>query len=252
MPRQKDFAWTHCTAIPGSMKVKCNWCQDEISGGIYRFKWHLSKERGNNTEICKKCPTDVSYQAKQSLEGIAENKAKKARIGVELGSTSTNPRMHDLGEDGEDGSFRESRSTHNSIARGPNTGGGNTNAFFQPRTTPGSQTTLESTGWRKTVTEQAKKAIANYWYSTHTAFHASRNPYWQPMVDTIAAVGPGFQAPSCESLRVGMLKDAVEDVQDVVKQHRLQWARTAKWMESGFTTQANGIAVAEYMYSTTF
>ncbi|GLJ18015.1 hypothetical protein SUGI_0317580 [Cryptomeria japonica] len=163
MPRQKDFAWTHCTTIPGSTKVKCNWCQDEIGGGIYRFKWHLSKERGNNTEICKKCPADVSYQAKQSLEGIAENKAKKARIGVELGSSSTNPRMHDLGEDGEDGSFRESGSTHNSIARGPNTGGGNTNAFFQPRTTPGSQTTLESTGWRKTVTEQAKKAIANYW-----------------------------------------------------------------------------------------
>ncbi|GLJ20791.1 hypothetical protein SUGI_0379100 [Cryptomeria japonica] len=163
MPHQKDFAWTHCTTIPGSMKVKCNWCQDEISGGIYRFKWHLSKERGNNTEICKKCPADVSYQAKQSLEGIVENRAKKARIGVELGLTSTNPRMHDLGEDGEDGSFKESGSTHNSIARGPNTGGGNTNAFFQLHTTPRSQTTLESTGWRKTATEQAKKAIANYW-----------------------------------------------------------------------------------------
>ncbi|XP_059077891.1 uncharacterized protein LOC131876489 [Cryptomeria japonica] len=175
MPRQKDFAWTHCTAIPDSMKVKCNWCQDEISGGIYHFKWHLSKERGNNTEICKKCPADVSYQAKQSLEGIAKNKAKKARIEVELGSTSINPRMHDLGEDGEDGSFRESELTHNSIACGPNT-----------------------------------------------------------------VVGPGFQAPSYESLRVGMLKDAVEDVQDVVKQHRLQWARTGcSIMSDGWTDRRN-------------
>ncbi|GLJ27231.1 hypothetical protein SUGI_0533890 [Cryptomeria japonica] len=241
MPRQKDFAWTHCTAVPGSTKVKCNWCLEEISGGIYRFKWHLSKERGNNTVICKACPTDVSYQAKQSLDGIAESKAKKARIGVELGSSSADPRMNHLGEeDGEDGSFKESGSTHNSIARGPNTGGGNTNAFFQPRTTAGSQTTLESTGWRKTVTEQAKKAIANYWYSSHTAFHASRNPYWQPMIDAIAAVGPGFQAPSCESLRVGMLKDAVEDVQDVVKQHRLQWARTGcSIMSDGWTDRRN-------------
>ncbi|GLJ39514.1 hypothetical protein SUGI_0807520 [Cryptomeria japonica] len=138
------------------------------------------------------------------------------RVGVELGSSSTNPTMNDLGEDGEDGGFREFGLTHNSIARGPNTGGGNINAFFQLLTTPKSQTTLESIGWRKTVTEQAKKVIANYRYSSHTAFHASRNPYWQPMVDAIAAIGLGFQAPSYESLRVGMLKDAVEDVQDVV------------------------------------
>ncbi|GLJ48758.1 hypothetical protein SUGI_1028320 [Cryptomeria japonica] len=147
MPRQKDFAWTHCTTVPSSTKVKCNWCLEGISGGIYRFKWHLSKERGNNTEICKKCLADVSYQAKQSLDGIVESKAKKARIGAELGSSSADPRSNcSHEEDGEDGSFRECGSTPNSIARGPNTGGGNINTFFQPRTTPGSQTTLESTG----------------------------------------------------------------------------------------------------------
>ncbi|XP_057818128.2 uncharacterized protein LOC131031112 [Cryptomeria japonica] len=235
MPSQKDFAWTHCTTIPGSTKIKCNWCLEEISGGIYCFKWHLSKERGNNTVICKACPLDVSYQAKQSLDGIVESKAKKARIGVELGSIFVDPRTNHLGEeDGEDGS------TPNSIARGPNTGGGNINTFFQPHTTLGSQTTLESTGWRKTVTEQAKKAIGNFWYSSHMAFHASRNPYWQPMVDAIAAVGPRFQAPSCESLRVGMLKDAVEDIQGVVKQHRLQWARIGcSIMSDGWTDRKN-------------
>ncbi|XP_059065014.1 uncharacterized protein LOC131857040 [Cryptomeria japonica] len=212
-----------------------------MSGGIYRLKWHLSKERGNNTVICKACLADVSYQAKKSLEGIAESKAKKARIGVELGSSSVDPRTNHLGEeDGEDGSYRECGSTPNSIARGPTIGGGNINTFFQPRTTPGSQTTLESTGWRRTIIEQAKKAIGNFWYSSHMAFHASRNPYWQPMVDAIAAVGPGFQAPSYESLRVGMLKDAVEDVQDVVKQHRLQWARTGcSIMSDGWTDGRN-------------
>ncbi|GLJ45095.1 hypothetical protein SUGI_0949300 [Cryptomeria japonica] len=153
MPRQKDFAWTHCTAVPGSTKVKCNWCLEDISGGIYRFKWHLSKEQGNNTEIRKKCPADVSYQAKQSLDEIAESKAKKASIGPELGSSSADPRSNCLcEEDDKDGSFRECGSTPNSIARGPNTGGGNINTFFQPRTTPRSQTTLESIGRRKTVT----------------------------------------------------------------------------------------------------
>ncbi|GLJ45394.1 hypothetical protein SUGI_0955760 [Cryptomeria japonica] len=240
MPRQKDFAWTHCTTVPGSTKVKCNWCLEEISGGIYRFKWHLSKERGNNTAICKACPTNVSYQAKQSLDGIAESGTKKARIGVELGSSSANPRSKHLGEeDGKDGSFRECGSTPNSIARGPNTGGGNINTFFQPHTTPGSQTTLESIRWRKTVTKQAKKAIGNFWYSSHMAFHALRNPYWQPMVDTITTVGLEFQAPSYESLRVGMLKDAVDNVQDV-KQHRLQWTRTGcSIMSDGQTDRRN-------------
>lgn len=185
-------------------------------------KWHLSKERGNNTEICKRCPADVSYQTKQALEGIANSKAKKARTGVELGFSSANARRNRLSEeDGEEGGFNESGSTPSSIAHGPNTGGGNISTFFQPSTTPGSQTTLESTGWRKNVTKQAKKAIGNFGYSSHLAFHASRNPYWQPMVDAIAVVGPSFQTPSSESLRVGMRQDAVRDVEDVVKEHRL-------------------------------
>ncbi|GLJ49698.1 hypothetical protein SUGI_1054760 [Cryptomeria japonica] len=120
MTRLKDFVWTHCTTIPGSTNVKCNWCLEDINGGIYRFKWHLSKERGNNTEICKRCSADVSYQTKQALEGIADSKAKKARTGVELGSSSANARRNRLSEeDGEEGGFNESGSTPSSIARGP-------------------------------------------------------------------------------------------------------------------------------------
>ncbi|GLJ48850.1 hypothetical protein SUGI_1030250 [Cryptomeria japonica] len=119
--------------------------------------------------------------------------------------------------------FKEFGSTPNSIARGPNTGGRNINTFFQSRTTPSSQTTLKSIGWRKNVTEQAKKAIYNVWHSSSLKFHASRNPYWQLMVDAIAVVGPRFRAPSYESLRLGMLKDAI---QDVVKEHQFQWAIT--------------------------
>ncbi|GLJ52603.1 hypothetical protein SUGI_1119560 [Cryptomeria japonica] len=190
--------------------------------------------------MCKSFPANISYQAKQTLEGIVESKAKKARIGVELGSTSADARRNRLGkEDGEDGGFNESCSTPNSIACEPNIGVGNINTFFHPHTTPRSQTTLESTRSRKNVTEQANKAIINFCYSSQLAFHTSRNPYWQPIVDVIVVVGLGFQTPSYESLRVGIHKDAVRDVEDV-KEHRLQWAITGcNIMSDGGTYRRN-------------
>ncbi|GLJ10639.1 hypothetical protein SUGI_0132240 [Cryptomeria japonica] len=244
MPRQKDFAWTHCTPIAGSTKVKCNWCLNDISGGIYHFKWHLAKEPGNNTTICLRCPADVTYQAKQALDGICESKAKKVRTEVEIGSSSIDVRRNHLGEeDGEQGGFRESGSAPSSTACGPNTCGGNINDFFQTCTTLGSHTTLESTGWRENVHEQAKKAIANFLFSS-LPFHSTRPPYWQGMVDAIAAAGPGFQAPSYETLKVDRLKDAVQDVQDVVKEHRLRWAISGLlWQVERFSNQLNGGAL---------
>lgn len=196
MPHQKDYAWTHCTLVSGTPKVKCNWCLNDITGGIYHFKWHLAKEPGNNSTPCLACPTDVIHQARQALHAIPENKAKRARTKVEIDSNSANARGSQGQHDGANEFLRESGPTPSSTARGPNTGGGNINAFFAPCTTPGSQTTLESTGWRKNVHEQAKKVIENFWYYSSLPFHVARSPYWQGMVDAIATAGPRFKAPS--------------------------------------------------------
>lgn len=127
MPCAKDFAWTHCTPISGPTKVKCNWCLNHINGGIYRFKWHLAKELGNNTIIYPKCPPEITYQERCVLEGISKGKAKKSRTGNEVESNSTNDKRNHL--DGGDGAhvFSKESGLTPSTTCGPNTSGGNIN-----------------------------------------------------------------------------------------------------------------------------
>lgn len=119
MPHYKDFAWTHCIPITGSTKIKCNWHQSEISGEIYHFKYHLENKCEKNN-FYKICPADVTFQAKQALDSISKDKAKKARTGIGIRSNSADVQSNRLdGEDGAHEYFGESRSTP-SIAHGPN------------------------------------------------------------------------------------------------------------------------------------
>ena len=74
--------------------------------------------------------------------------------------------------------------------------GGNINTFFAPRTKPGSQPTLDGTGWEKNIHSQARKAFANFWYYPNIPFHCARSPYWQAMIDAVVVAGPGLKAPS--------------------------------------------------------
>eukprot|EP00253_Pinus_taeda_P002771 PITA_02771 len=115
-----------------------------------------------------------------------------------------------------------------------NTGVGNTNTFFAPRTKPGSQPTLDAIGWKKNIHSQARKAIANFWYYSDIPFHYARSPYWQAMIDAIAIAGPRFKAPTSESLRTDLLLESVEDVMLVLAEFR------SSWVETGCTIMSDG------------
>ena len=46
------------------------------------------------------------------------------------------------------------------------------------------------------------------------------------MIDAIAIAGPGFKAPTSESLRTDMLLESVEDVMLVLSEFRSSWVET--------------------------
>ena len=52
--------------------------------------------------------------------------------------------------------------------------------------------------------------------------------------DAIAAAGPGFKAPTSESLRTDMLLESVEDVMLVLAKFR------SSWVETGCTIMSDG------------
>ncbi|KAL6313224.1 hypothetical protein AAG906_018690 [Vitis piasezkii] len=49
------------------------------------------------------------------------------------------------------------------------------------------------------------------------------DPYWVPMVDAIANFGPGFKPPSMHELRTWILKEEVNDINIMMKEHKKAW-----------------------------
>lgn len=90
-----------------------------------------------------------------------------------------------------------------------NIGGGNINTFLSPHTKLSSQPTLDTTSWKKNIHSQARKAISNFWYYSDIPFYYAISPYWQAMIDVVVVAGPGFKAPSLESIRTNLILESV-------------------------------------------
>jgi len=237
MPREKDFAWAYCEKIPGSFKLLCKFCKEPCSGGIYRFKFHLAQIPGHDIGLCSSVPLDVKHQANLAIECLNESKVKKARLVAEISNSST---VEMSGSPSSNESTIPGPSHTPAIPTNLSTGGGNVNSFFAPRTQPGSQPSLDGTGWKKNVHIQARKAIANFWYYSDIPFYCARSPYWQSMIDAVAVVGLGFKAPTSESLRTDMLLESVDDVNLALVEFRTSWAETGcTIMSDGWTDQRN-------------
>ena len=77
----RDPCWKYCTAMEGNKNgTICNYCGLAIkSGGITRFKFHLSHTDPNsNTKKCPNVPPEVKQEIRRLLEQKNKAKAKKA------------------------------------------------------------------------------------------------------------------------------------------------------------------------------
>ena len=78
--RGQDPAWKYCTYVEGDRNgIICNHCGLVIkSGGITRFKFHLShSDPHSNTKKCPNVPPEVKQEMRQLLDQKNKEKAKK-------------------------------------------------------------------------------------------------------------------------------------------------------------------------------
>ncbi|KAL4183844.1 hypothetical protein AMTRI_Chr11g100320 [Amborella trichopoda] len=61
MVRSKVPFWDYCEER--RRKLYCNFCGEGFSTGITRFKYHLSREQGNDIKACPQVPDDVQARA---------------------------------------------------------------------------------------------------------------------------------------------------------------------------------------------
>ncbi|KAL2330459.1 hypothetical protein Fmac_018040 [Flemingia macrophylla] len=74
--------WKHGTDIQGNgKKVKCNYCSKIVSGGIFRFQYHLAGTR-EDSEPCATVPEEVKLLMMKIVVEAKEASLKKRRLNI--------------------------------------------------------------------------------------------------------------------------------------------------------------------------
>lgn len=255
--QSRDLVWAHRkeTGKPG--QNICNYCQEVVSGGPYRMKFHLARISGQNVRLCTNVDIDVQRQINAYLESMQQKKDAKKRSQHEMARPSmptppmpsppmTSPLVH------EEGSASVGASDSRTRQPWPpsiSVSGGTTSAvrcdFFAPR---GGQTTLDS-AWNKDKFKEARKAVGNFWYYSDIPFNAANSPYWEYMVHAIACCGPSFKAPTFHDLRGPILEEAVEDIKKIIDEQRKIWRRKGCSILSDGWTDRRGRSLLNFLVS---
>ena len=244
--RSDDPAWAHARAVPNAKNnTICLHCNKLIKGGgITRLKYHLAGIRGQ-VEPCIKVSSDIRFQMKQMIEDLKKSKQTKKRIQLEIG----NP--YDIDEEEEEEEVRVvEKSPPQTLGKRKSRGKDVDNdmsqirgkkkikSYFAPRTTPGAQPSIRSALATKAMIDNAKMSVARWWYHSNVPFYASQSPYYQTMIDSVAAIGPGFKGPSFYELRGPLLKNAVHEVNDFLLDIKNDWKVYGySLMSDGWTNQ---------------
>jgi hypothetical protein len=251
---KKDPAWLHCQLIDGSMV--CNYCKKEVGGrGIHRIKQHLANARGN-IKPCLKVFDELKAEMMGLLESFQADKAKNKKVRKEVGRSSGGTRFDSDPQDRMP-SFEESSAfpiprrdpctnPREEVEHVGGSGAGasgskrprvNLDSFILPRTTPGSQPTIDAK-WKKMEREVAWECIARWWYDADIPFNAAKSVYYQTMLDVVASCGSGFKGPGYEDIRGNLLKNEVERVKEYLTEFKESWSKTrCTIMSDGWTDQ---------------
>uniref|UniRef100_A0A6N2KJG0 BED-type domain-containing protein n=1 Tax=Salix viminalis TaxID=40686 RepID=A0A6N2KJG0_SALVM len=242
--RSDDPAWAHGQVVPGVKAASiCIYCNKRINGGgVTRLKYHLAGIKGE-VEACKKVPPEVKWQMKQMVDEMTTEKERRKRIRTDIGNSQSASNDEEIAE----GDIRSQTSRRTTVQ---NNTSGRRIPLFAPRTTPGSQPSIRSAMATKEMEHNARIVVATWWYDANIAFNSANSYYYQPMLDAVASIGPGFKGPSFHDLRGPLLKDVVHNVHEYILSIKADWrVYGCSIMADGWTNRKNAPIVNFLAYS---
>lgn len=199
MVREKDVCWEYCEKLEGN-KVRCNFCQKILNGGISRLKHHLSRVPSKGVNPCSKVRDEVSERVKTIIQSKEEGKeaanVKRQRLADGARSPSGNPLP------------AKAPSPPASAAPPP--------ARFFPShaTTSGPQP----------AAKDVERCVAEFFFENRLDFGVARSASYQQMMEALG--GAGFRGPSAEALKTTWLEKLKSEVNTKIKEIENEWATT--------------------------
>lgn len=247
--RYVDPGWEHGVAQDErKKKVKCNYCEKIVSGGINRFKQHLARIPGE-VAPCKHAPEEVYLKIKENMKWHRTGRRNGQTDANELSAyfmQSDNEEEEDEKEeslhhiskerliDGDKRSSKDLRSTF----RGMSPGGGSEpsvkrsrldSVFLKTTKRPTEQLhkqALVKRGANRRSRKEVMSAICKFFCYAGIPFQSANSVYFHKMLETVGQYGSGLVGPSCQLISGRLLQDEVATIKTYLVELKASWAIT--------------------------
>lgn len=241
-----DPGWEHGVAQDErKKKVKCNYCEKIVSGGINRFKQHLARIPGE-VAPCKHAPEEVYLTIKENMKWHRTGRRNRRPDTSELSAFF----MLEDNENDED--EKEEVSQHHSLidggrrlskdlrkpVKGTPPGSGSESSFKRSRLdslflkNPRTQT-LQSykqvkanTGSNKKSGNEVFSAICKFFYYAGIPSEAADSMYFHKMLELVGQCGQGMASTKNQLISDHSLQEEIATIKSYLVEYKASWAIT--------------------------
>lgn len=238
-----DPGWEHGIALDEKKKkVKCNYCEKIVSGGINRFKQHLARIPGE-VACCKMAPEEVYLQIKENMKWHRTGWRRRPEV-KEHNAFNVNSEGEELPDDGNkpvqllvDKDVCCSQPKRK-VEKSPFTGDGDVEQQLKLIYSCSSfpkihQSQLASNYKRpklKSGDVKAHKevisAICKFFYYAAVPFNVADSPYFHRMLDLVGQYGQGLKVPSATEISGRFLQNEVAAIREQISEVKASWTAT--------------------------
>eukprot|EP00253_Pinus_taeda_P030591 PITA_30591 len=233
MPRKLVPFWEYVVphAPNDKQNLSCKLYGKEMFEGVYKLKFHLAQIPGHDVGPCTNTNPKLIQRAMRALGELEQSREAKEELKRQLKRSAEGSGPSGTGS---------TAASANPVAA---------SSFFVPRTTPGSQPSIDSM-IKRTEKEQVDKLLAKFLLWSDIPFSIVRNnPFFQPAVDAIANVGPGYKIPSYHDFRGRILQNEKRDCTQRLEDFRVSWAKTGCTVMSDGWTDQKGRTLLNFLVS---
>ena len=209
-----------------------------MTGGISRLKYHLAKLPGHDVGLCTAVTPEIMRMAHDAIhskdrkrEESAANRAELAAGGVAR-TSGTYDYDHPDPTEGSVGGSTAMGSASVRVAA---------SSFFVPRNSIKSMV-------KKREKEEADRIMGRMFFWSDLPLTITRNnPFFQPMCDAIAIVGPRYKCPTYEEIRGPILQAEKKDINTRLEEFKQSWEISGCTLMSDGWSDAKGRTLINFL-----
>ncbi|KAM0962421.1 hypothetical protein PS2_021326 [Malus domestica] len=267
-----DPGWEHGIAQDEKKKkVKCNYCEKIVSGGINRFKQHLARIPGE-VAPCKHAPDDVYVKIKENMKW--HRTGRRQRQPDSKDTSNFDPLSDNEDQDDDqmeavlphmsqerliDGDRRLGQNVRNTFLSLPSTGSeplfkrSRLDSLFvtAPKSLPpqsykqGRVRTMSN----KISHKEVISGICKFFYHAGVPQQAADSLYFHKMLELVGQYGQGLVAPPSQLISGRFLQEEIATIRNYLAEYKASWATTGCSIMADSWRDAEGRILINFLAS---